>query len=256
MALKIFDKLKPQGNYPAVDAADVNMGENFGNMRLDAVMVEAGEALAAMGEAMNYVPIIPTAEAGKVVAVKEVDENGKPTAWETVEQGNADAVSVVTFDLAALGLPAMNADTGEVVTLETDTTEIATALESSFVQFVFQFNYRGLAFSNVIVTVPPNCGYGVTGLGGNTVFFSIVVSDGTITASAKLFSAWHGLPEVTTTDDGKVLRVVDGAWAAVEEEATEDELPAITTEDNGKFLRVVDGAWGAVSLDSAEEASF
>lgn len=32
--------------------------------------------------------------------------------------------------------------------------------------------------------------------------------------------------------------------------------PAVTTSDNGKFLRVVNGAWAAVSISNAEEASF
>lgn len=33
-------------------------------------------------------------------------------------------------------------------------------------------------------------------------------------------------------------------------------LPAVTGDDNGKFLRVENGAWVAASVDSAEEASF
>ena len=33
-------------------------------------------------------------------------------------------------------------------------------------------------------------------------------------------------------------------------------FPTVTTEDNGKFLRVVNGAWVAVSVPNAEEASF
>lgn len=32
--------------------------------------------------------------------------------------------------------------------------------------------------------------------------------------------------------------------------------PAVTADDNGKFLRVVDGAWSAVAVSNAEEASF
>ncbi len=56
-----------------------------------------------------------------------------------------------------------------------------------------------------------------------------------------------GLPVVTEDDNGKVLKVVDGAWVAAEEEAAEDELPTVTTEDNGKVLRVVNGAWAAVA---------
>lgn len=33
-------------------------------------------------------------------------------------------------------------------------------------------------------------------------------------------------------------------------------LPAVTTDDNGKFLRVVDGAWAVASIQSAEEVAF
>lgn len=36
----------------------------------------------------------------------------------------------------------------------------------------------------------------------------------------------------------------------------EKELPAVTTSDNGKFLRVVGGAWAAVTVDSANGVSF
>jgi hypothetical protein len=34
------------------------------------------------------------------------------------------------------------------------------------------------------------------------------------------------------------------------------KLPVVTAEDNGKFLRVTDGAWAAVSIEAAEGASF
>lgn len=33
-------------------------------------------------------------------------------------------------------------------------------------------------------------------------------------------------------------------------------IPSVTTSDNGKFLRVVDGAWAATTVQSAEEVSF
>lgn len=33
-------------------------------------------------------------------------------------------------------------------------------------------------------------------------------------------------------------------------------LPTVSTSDNGKFLRVVDGAWAAESVESAESTSF
>lgn len=34
------------------------------------------------------------------------------------------------------------------------------------------------------------------------------------------------------------------------------ELPTVTTADNGKFLRVVSGAWAAVSIANANGGSF
>lgn len=36
----------------------------------------------------------------------------------------------------------------------------------------------------------------------------------------------------------------------------EEIVPAVTSSDNGKFLRVVNGAWAAASIPRAEEASF
>ena len=34
------------------------------------------------------------------------------------------------------------------------------------------------------------------------------------------------------------------------------EVPSVTTSDNGKFLRVVNGAWAAVAIDNASGVSF
>ena len=36
----------------------------------------------------------------------------------------------------------------------------------------------------------------------------------------------------------------------------EKELPAVTASDNGKFLRVVNGAWAAVEIANANGGSF
>ena len=50
------------------------------------------------------------------------------------------------------------------------------------------------------------------------------------------------IPEVSTDDNGKILKVVDGKWAA---SATSGSggLPEVTDADNGKILIVSDGDW-------------
>ena len=51
------------------------------------------------------------------------------------------------------------------------------------------------------------------------------------------------LPDTTTTDNGKVLKVTSGKWA---KGTITKELPSVSASDNGKVLKVVDGAWAAV----------
>ena len=54
------------------------------------------------------------------------------------------------------------------------------------------------------------------------------------------------LPAVSAIDNGKVLMVVDGKWAAA---AIPSQLPAVTSSDSGKVLTVsAQGAWGAAAL--------
>lgn len=51
------------------------------------------------------------------------------------------------------------------------------------------------------------------------------------------------LPAVTSTDNGKVLKVVSGAW---DKGDAPTGLPTVTASDNGAFLGVSEGAWGKV----------
>ena len=53
------------------------------------------------------------------------------------------------------------------------------------------------------------------------------------------------LPIVSASDNGKILRVVNGQWAASDETV---ELPAVSGDDDDKVLTVVDGAWAAAAL--------
>ena len=73
---------------------------------------------------------------------------------------------------------------------------------------------------------------------------------GAVTLSATDVSA---IPSTLTGTAGQVLtKTADGQ----EWKDAAKELPAVTTADNGKFLRVVSGAWSAVEIANANGGSF
>ena len=79
---------------------------------------------------------------------------------------------------------------------------------------------------------------------------SVNAKTGAVTLSATDVSA---IPSTLTGTAGQVLtKTADGQeWKDVAK-----ELPAVTTVDNGKFLRVVSGAWAAVEIANANGGSF
>ena len=66
-----------------------------------------------------------------------------------------------------------------------------------------------------------------------------------VRAVAKEAASSSGLPEVSGSDNGDVLTVVEGAWAKA---APPAELPAVTSSNNGNVLTVVEGVWAAAAL--------
>ena len=79
---------------------------------------------------------------------------------------------------------------------------------------------------------------------------SVNAKTGAVTLSATDVSA---IPSTLTGTAGQVLtKTADGQ----EWKDAAKELPAVTASDNGKFLRVVSGAWAAVEIANANGASF
>ena len=86
----------------------------------------------------------------------------------------------------------------------------------------------------------------VTSVNGKTGNVSIAKEDVGLSevANVKQYSAKNPPPYPVTSVNGQT-----GAVAVL-------EVPSVTASDNGKFLRVVDGAWAAVSLSDAHGGSF
>lgn len=64
---------------------------------------------------------------------------------------------------------------------------------------------------------------------------------------AEHFEAGSSLPEVTASDNGKVLKVAGGVW---DKGSETKELPSVTSSDNGKVLGVEGGQWKKIAAPS------
>lgn len=68
----------------------------------------------------------------------------------------------------------------------------------------------------------------------------------------KTIEEMETLPEPTNLDNGKVLKIINGAWVKANDDVGEAELPSTTADDNGKVLKVVDGQWTMADEDTVE----
>ena len=122
------------------------------------------------------------------------------------------------FNLVEMGLPAVSLD-GSFSELEIDTTEVQTAIAKGPVAFVIPFTIGDISSSITAV---------VNGVGAEGQYqcitivpiiylhaFVLEVYPEGLTAYFVPFSEGIGIPTPTEEDNGKFLRVVDGAWAAV-----------------------------------------
>ena len=62
-----------------------------------------------------------------------------------------------------------------------------------------------------------------------------------------------GLPTVTTANNGKILGVSNGAWTVM---SAPSGLPTATSANNGAFLRIVNGMPSWVMMENAEDGEY
>ena len=73
-----------------------------------------------------------------------------------------------------------------------------------------------------------------------------IVEQLTTIATKLANAAAQALPTVTGADNGKLMGVSSGEWAAVD---APKELPTVSGSDNGKKLGVSGGVWTAVAAE-------
>ena len=80
-----------------------------------------------------------------------------------------------------------------------------------------------------------------------TLLFQIAQSFQTAVEEGSIVINVLELPDVSASDNGKILGVANGEWAVID---APTELPTVTSDDNGKVLGVVDGQWDVIGTDS------
>lgn len=137
-------------------------------------------------------------------------------------------VDTPVFNLAELGIATFPLSGGSS-SVDTDTTEIRAALEKGAVTFIINVETMG-------ITIPASVTVTSAALGGVHSCYCFV----------------------SLTKPAVVMVTVKATSISVELSYLAEAvgIPAVTAADNGKFMRVANGAWTAVSIADAEGVGF
>lgn len=189
---------------------------------------------------------ISGASVGQAALVKSVDETGKPTEWEPAALAKADGSNIPSSaDIKAKwrstlqtlpGIILYGKDSDGKILVYTDAacTQAATYLVGMDIAdlknalFVYNHNTYQCVGLQEVAGMPGTYAIPVfarTEVLKTEVIVESIVCDvmgflgGSVSAPAilsKQIYTRQTLPNVTTADNGKILRVVNGAWAAIE----------------------------------------
>lgn len=164
----------------------------------------------------NGVPQVTTADNGKVLQVK----NGEwAAAALDITPGSAE---IPVFDLGAMGMSSVGLPIGNS-SIATDTTAMISALEAGAVRFEIPTAMGTFSMDM----------HGMTDGSGSYQCVASAMLDVAVVVMVNVASA--------------------GIQVIVAPLATAIGVPSVTNDDNGKFMRVVDGAWATVALQDVSE---
>lgn len=168
---------------------------------------------------------------------------GGETVWvDTDEEATVGASGEIPFfDLAEMGLPEVPGN-GTTANLTVDTTEIKSALDNGCVKFAVNAEDTGRV--EIVMNKYSAEGFYMCFYYLLNAVFILMIADNALQAALLPQST---IPAVTESDNGKILTVVDGAWAAATGAAGGATIPSYdltamglpTVEVNGEVVELV-----------------
>jgi len=271
---------KGGGDFPLASAKDIQVDDD--GTRLNTKLGEIDDKLKTSSSTL---PAVTENDNGKTLSVIDGEwsaakpasalpavtenDNGKVLSVVGGAWAAAEAASGVIpfFDLAAMGLPEVPGD-GTTANLTVDTTEIKSSLDNGSVKFALNAEFAGRM--EFVMNKYSTDAYGLYACIYNMPDSAIIlmIADGSIQASIVPISA---LPDVSETDNGKVLGVSGGAWAAItpvsggvaswntltDRPFGDNEDGTVTQLDN-KYLSILSqtGGWGALLPQNTGESYY
>lgn len=194
---------------------------------------------------------ITGAAAGKIPKIKEVDAAGKPTAWEATALPDEAFIVYFTQEIQLEGNPILTSDrTPEEVIAAIASKKLVIALLEQDNKVTQLCNIDNNAGNLYFFTIREDGS--TVGIGWDIDFDMSGEKTYTLTTMAP----WFFIKYNGTTAPNQIFGTGDIGGYEFKQHIGFENLPAVTTSDNGKFMRVVNGAWKAVEIANANGGSF
>ena len=186
---------------------------------------------------------ITGAAAGKIPKIKAVDAAGKPTAWEATALPDEAFIVYFTRDIQLEGDPILTSDrTPEEVIAAIASKKLVIALLEQDNKVTQLCNIDNNAGNLYFFTIREDGG--TVGIGWDIDFDM----SGGRTYTLTTMAPWTFIRYNGTTAPNQIFGTGDAGGYEFKQCIGFENLPGVTTSDNGKFMRVANGAWKAAEM--------
>lgn len=232
------------GKQEKITAAGILKGDGAGGI----TAAEAGTDYAAPALGLT------DAAVGQAATVKSVDANGKPTAWEPATLAKADGSNIPPdLTVGAAWRSRLRTIPGVILYGKDDSRKIMVYTDEAYTQEADYTTVIGISELKNALFVYNNATYQCVGLQQSASTAAYIVP---VFARAEVTASEVVVESVVCDIMGFLAGSVSAPAILSKQMYARQSLPSVTASDNGKFLRVVDGAWAIAAVDNANGGVF